>query len=172
MIEGWKAGLAAGVLAACLVTARGGILENARALLSAGKHGDVDVVLAPLLSQTPPSLDALLLSFEAAVADGRLYAAERRAMAVLDGNGKPSASFLHAAADVAGKLGKDGVRRDRLVYFLQVEPGATPQVRNALAELCSEGGDAAFFIRYVKAFGPDADALDLGLLCLLRQREG
>ncbi|NLE43013.1 MAG: hypothetical protein GX615_14470, partial [Lentisphaerae bacterium] len=131
----------------------------------------MDVVLAPLLSQTPPSLDALLLSFEAAVADGRLYAAERRAMAVLDGNGKPSASFLHAA-DVAGKLGKDGVRRDRLVYFLQVEPGATPQVRNALAELCSEGGDAAFFIRYVKAFGPDADALDLGLLCLLRQREG
>ena len=62
--------VSAGVLAACLVTARGGVLENARALLSAGKHGDVDVVLAPLLSQTPPSLDALLLSFEAAVADG------------------------------------------------------------------------------------------------------
>lgn len=153
------------------VAVQAGPIEDARAQLAAGKADAVDAVLAQTLATRPAPRDALLLSFEAALAAGRTYTAERRALAILDAKDPPPAPFLYQAARVAGLLGKTSLRRDRLVYFLQLEPGATPEVRTALATLCREGADATYFARYARQFGTDEDAFLLGLDQLRRLRD-
>ena len=69
---------------------QGGPIEDARQLAASGRHGEVDAALKPLLEKTPASPEALRISFESAVADGRLYTAERRALSLLDDSGKPA----------------------------------------------------------------------------------
>jgi TolA-binding protein len=157
-------------LSACVLQA--GPLEDAEARLKAGKPEEVDGLLAALLELRPAPREALLLSFEAAAADGRLYTAERRALAVLEAKEPPPADFLFQAAGVAGALGKTSVQQDRLTYFLQLDQGATPEVQAALVTLCKQGATPALFARYVQQFGTGPEALDLGLTMLRRMREG
>lgn len=142
---------------------QGGPIEDARQLAASGRHGEVDAALKPLLEKTPASPEALRISFESAVADGRLYTAERRALSLLDDSGKPAPDIVFKAAEVAGLLGKASIKRDRMAYYVKLETGATPQVRRALVSLCLEGADAAHLIRYAQQFGADGDSLALGL---------
>lgn len=148
-----------------------GPLEDAQARLRSGKPSEVDALIAALLEQRPAPREALLLSFDAAVADGRLYTAERRALAVLEGKDAPPPAFLFQAAQVAGELGKTSIQRDRLVYFLQLEQGTTPDAQSALVTLCKDGTDATHFARYAKQFGAGPDAMHLGMMLLRRMRE-
>lgn len=156
---------------ACAQTIFAGPLEDARALLAAGKPGQVDAKLGALLEAAKPSRDVLLVSFDAALAAGKLYTAERRALAIMESPGEPPAKFLADAAEVAGLLGKDSIRRDRLMYLAKVEKNATPLAKKALASLLWDGAEAELFARYVKQFGPDADSLELGMRNLRRLRE-
>ena len=150
-------------LAMMVCLAQGGPLEDAKQLAASGRHGEVDAALEPLLEKVPVSTEALLVSFDSAVADGRLFTAERRALSILDSGQKPTADFVFKAAEVAGLLGKTSIKRDRMAYYAKLEPGATPQVRRALVALCLEGAEAENLIRYAQQFGADGDSLTLGI---------
>ena len=92
-------------LAMMVCLAQGGPLEDARQLAASGRHGEVDAALKPLLEKVPVSTEALLVSFDSAEADGRIFTAERRALSILESGQKPTADFVFKAAEVAGLLG-------------------------------------------------------------------
>lgn len=107
-------------------------------------------------------------TLETALDDARPYSAERHAMRLIATNTAPAAPFLYTAANVAGAIGKPDVRRDRLLYVVRTEQGATPEARAALVALCLDGADADFFARYVRQFGADGDTFEIGLRQLRR----
>ena len=63
-------------LAMMVCLAQGGPLEDAKQLAASGRHGEVDAALKPLLEKVPVSTEALLVSFDSAVADGKIDASE------------------------------------------------------------------------------------------------
>ncbi|NLF84899.1 MAG: hypothetical protein GX571_02175, partial [Lentisphaerae bacterium] len=147
-----------------------GPIEDARALLAAGKPAEVDAVLGKLLDRRPVASDALVVSFQAAVADGRPYTAERRIAALLEKGGEADPKLIYQAAVVAGQVGKASLRRERLLYFLRQEKGWNAEVEAALLALCLDGGDADHYARYL-ASAPATEAnLDLGLRMLAQMR--
>ena len=133
------------VLAVALGSVWAGPVEDARALLAAGKFGEVDGALGEALIARPTNKDAQMVSFEAAVRDGRYYTAERRAISVLELKERPDPLFLYQAARVAERLGKGSVMRDRLIYFVELEAGATAEAKAALESLCADATSPKFY---------------------------
>ena len=105
-----------------------GPLEDARARLAAGKPGEVDAALGKLLDRRPVPGDVLTVSFQAAVADGRPYTAERRVAALIEKGGEVDPKLIFQAAEVAGQIGKMSLRRERLLFFLRQEKGWNAEV--------------------------------------------
>ncbi len=148
-----------------------GPLEEAQAALKAGKPGEVDAKLGQLLERRPVPNEVLLLSFEAAMAAGRPYTAERRINALLEKGGGLPPNIAFQAAEVAGQLNKNSLRRERLHYFLRHENGWNEQVERALLYLCRDGGDADLFARYIASVPASEANFELGLQMLQQMRE-
>jgi|LSQX01.3.fsa_nt_gb TolA-binding protein len=147
-----------------------GPLEDARALLAAGKPGEVDAALGKLLDRRPVASDVLIVSFQAAMADGRPYTAERRISALLEKGGAVDPKLIYQAAVVAGQLGKTSLRRERLLFFLRQEKGWNADVEAALLALCLDSGDADHYVRYLSSAPATEANLDLGLRMLAQMR--
>jgi TolA-binding protein len=147
-----------------------GPLEDARALLAAGKPGAVDAKLGNLLERRPVSSEVLILSFQAALADGRPYTAERRMNSLLEKGGTVAPKLIFQAAGVAGEINKTSLRRERLLFFLREEKGWNEDVEAALLAVCLDGGDADHFIRYIASAPPTEANFEMGLRMLTQMR--
>ena len=147
-----------------------GPVEDAHALFNSGKYGEVDEKLGALLDKRPVPMEVLQLSFDAAVKAGRPYTAERRYNAMLEKGDKLSADVLYRAAIIAGEIGKPTVRRDRLIFFLKNDTGWNDNVESALAFICRDGGDAAYYARYMEKVQATPAAFQLGMDMLVQMR--
>lgn len=148
-----------------------GPLEDAKALYAQGKFGEVDEKLSALLDRRPVPQEVLLLSFNASIKAGRPYTAERRYGDLSSGGAKLPSDVLFNAAMVSGQIGKTGVRRDRLIYFLNNEPGWNENVETALGILCRDGGDGEHYERLMKNIPATQASYNLGMQMLQQMRQ-
>lgn len=146
----FKAAALASVFALQTAVLSAGPLDDAKKAYAAGKYGEVDDILGALLQRRPVPEEVLTLSFNAAIKAGRPYTAERR-YGDLSGRGaKLPSDILFKAAIVAGEIGKNNLRRDRLDYFLKQDTGWNENVERALILLCRTDPNGAYFTRLLQ----------------------
>ena len=100
-------------------------LEDAKAQLANKEYGSVDKTLGQLLSETPPSPEALRISLDAAVTDGRFFTAMNRCESLLDDGGRQDAGIVATAARMA-RLTGDAIRETELLkLYVSLKPEKT-----------------------------------------------
>ena len=138
-------------------------LDDAKKAFAAGKYAQVDDTLGALLERRPVPEEVLQLSFSASVRAGRFYTAERRYADITSKGGKISPKLVFEAALVADAIGKPGLRRDRLLYFLKSEKGWNEDVERALVLLCRTDPDGDHFARLFASSQPTERTLKIYL---------
>ncbi|HYE07756.1 MAG TPA: PA14 domain-containing protein [Planctomycetota bacterium] len=138
-------------------------VDEARALIAAGKPGEVDTALGSALTDDGGTPEALRTSFDAAIADGRMLTAQQRATALLK-TGYQDAGFLWQAARLADGMGDESVALGRYQAFVRAVATADERSAAALRYLLARGTYPDEYQRYlttVAARGGEAFALGM-----------
>ena len=146
-------------------------LATARAQLRAGETGQVDETLRALLEVDPAPEAALILSFEAARADGRVFTAERRVRELIRRRGDAEPRWIYEGALVARDTGDETRYLDRLLFYTRHETSRTPQMAAALRTLSLRSTSPEAFRKYHELYGTDRARFDYGLGMMSRIRE-
>lgn len=153
--------VAALLLPATVSPAFAGPVEDARAALEAGEYANVDKALKSLLEQSVPPVEALEISLEAAIADGRVVTAQRRVTRLLKVVPEPSPELLHRAAVVAERAGEDRLALSRHLSYSEAVTGASAQLEHSLRYLLQNGAYPDSCRKYVGVFGTTSGAWTL-----------
>ncbi len=150
----------------------GGPIEDAQKLIQEKKFGQVDAALDKLLTQKAPPKEALELSLQAAVADGRYVTAYQRANALLDAAGGKDLALVYQAATLAAQAAEYRDALGKYLYYVQNQPKATPELRQAMHYLLREGAHPDVLQKYIALYGPTDAAWSLGTATLDRLLDG
>jgi len=159
----------------CLVLSTAGSvagpLEDARKLIAEGKFGEVDAALSEPLAQTPPPAEALKISMEAAMADGRFVSAGRRCQALLDGMDRKDPEVIFTAAHLSNLAGDTTREAEMWVLFMRLQTEPSEKQRRALLRLIAIGTEGSAFTRYAGQYEVDESILKQGTAMLTRLAE-
>lgn len=128
-------------------------LEEARRLYNSGKYAQVEEALSGALQQKTPSAEALNLSLQAAIADGRYLAAEKRVAALLERREKEDTELLYLAGKVARWAGEESKALDRFRLYAKSKTDKSPALEKAYA-FCFERGAYPDLVKaYTRLYG-------------------
>nr|MBA3848338.1 hypothetical protein [Planctomycetota bacterium] len=154
-----------------VVGLHGAGVDEARALIAAGKPGEVDSALGSALTDNGGTPEALRASFDAAIADGRMLTAQQRATALLK-TGYQDAEFLWQAARLADGMGDESVALGRYQAFIRAVATADERTTAALRYLLARGTYPDEYQRYLTTVGATGgEAFGLGMNQLERLLE-
>jgi TolA-binding protein len=138
-------------------------VEDAKKLLAAGKTAEVDAALGAMLTDKGGDPAALRVSFDAAMADGRLLTAQVRAAALLKA-GVKDPELLWKAALLADMLGEESVALSRYLSFVRAVPGNDERTARALRFLLARGPYPEEYQRFLGSVGgKGGEAVSVGL---------
>ena len=146
------------VAAACQVSA--GPIEDAQALLAQKKYDQVDTVLEKLLQQEKPPEAALRVSLDAALASGRVVAAQQRVSALLQITQTPD--LLYLGGEIADRAGDANLAGARFLTYARQANQKSDKLAAALRYLLRKNTYPDEYRKYMALFGPDGTAWALG----------
>ncbi len=157
----------AAALALTAATAPGGV-DEARKLLAEKRYDQVDKALGGDLRGPSPSAEALGISLEAAVADGRLVTAQRRVTALLKATSARDLDLVYRGARIAEQAREDSLALTRYVDYAQRSAARSEKLRHALTVLAVRGKFPQLYRKYLRLYGKDEVAWKLGIGLLAR----
>ncbi len=165
--------LKATILSFAIITAAAGSLfaapiDDAKALLAQKKYEEVDKALGELLTGQSPNPEALKISFDAAMADGRVITASKRIDTLLDITEGKDPALLLQGAELAENLSDSRKALVRYVAYARLENNRTPSLEKALIYVLSKGPYADEYKKYLQIFGPTDRGWDMGQQLLER----
>ena len=135
-------------------------LDDAKAQLAQKNYDQVDKVLVKDLASRTPSLEALRLSLNAAIAAGRPVTAEARIGALLKQQ-LHDPQLLLTGAKVAEILSDEQLALTRYLAYARAETKNTGSLEAALAYVLQHDAYPDELRKYVDTFGPSARAWNL-----------
>ena len=150
----------------CILFASAGPVEDAQALLAQKKYDQIDAVLEKLLSQEKPPEAALRVALDAALATGRVVAAEKRIGALLQITQSPD--LLYLGGEIADRAGDANLAGARFLTFARQTDQKSDTLSYALRYLLRKNTYPEEFKKYVTLFGADGTAWTLGCTQLER----
>jgi len=140
--------------------AQAGIPE-ARKLLSDKKYSQVDKALGKALQGKSPAVEALQISLDAAMADGRFVTAQRRITALLKAKSN-DLDLVFKAAQIAKLACRDSLAMSRYLDYAQRQNTKSEKLRYALAYVVVNGKFPQQYKKYIRLFGKDQVAWTMG----------
>jgi hypothetical protein len=140
--------------------AQAGIAE-AKKLLADKNYSQVDRALGGDLRSTKPSSEALKISLDAAIADGRFVTAQRRVTALLKKNGN-DLKLVFQGAEIAKLACKDSLAMSRYLDYAQRQNTKSDNLRYALAYVSANGKFPQQYKKYIRLYGRDEISWKLG----------
>lgn len=153
-----------GVLALACVTGglRAGPIEDARALVQQKKYDDVDKVLERELAAKTPNEQALRISFDAALASGRIVTASNRITTLLKVTQNKEPRLVYLGAEVAAASGDTRMALVRYLAYARLVDQKTPELEEALRYVLKRETYPEEYKKFVRIFGNDALAWQYG----------
>jgi len=152
------AAISAMLIAATSATA--GVSE-ARKLLAEKKYSQVDKALGGELRSTSPSAEALKISLDAAMAEGRFVTAQRRVTALMKA-GSNDLDLVFQGARIAKLACKDNLALSRYLDYSRRRNSKSDKLRYALAYVAVNGKSPQQYKKYVRLYGADEVAWRMG----------
>ena len=145
------------LLSAGTICAQTGPLERAREAIAQQRYGEVDRHLRDLLDRPSPPAEALQLSMQAAVADGRFFTARRRCNSLLSGDGRDNPKLVHLGGHLA-ELTADRTREAELYSrYVTLAPEKSDDLRHALLRLVEIGNRPQAVAKYLESYEASSD---------------
>ncbi len=173
--QGWRIKFAWSTVTVFLVLwslvagASAGPLEDARVLFQQEKYDQVDRQLRDLLDQASPPVEALQLSLQAALADGRYFTARQRCDALLDNGGRQDTKLVYLGGHLAQLTGDTTREAELLSLYVTLAPGKSDELRRALLRLVQIGNRPQAVKKYLELYSANDDfyAQAIGMLSRL-----
>jgi TolA-binding protein len=143
-----------------ITPADGGIPE-AKKLLSDKKYSQVDKALGNALRGKSPSSEALQISLDAAMADGRFVTAQRRVTSLLKTKSN-DLELVFKGAQIAKLACKDSLALSRYLDYAQRQNAKSDKLRYALAYVAANGKFPQQYKKYLRLYGKDEIAWNMG----------
>ncbi len=148
-----------GVLLLCCAQAD---VEQARKLFQQKKYAEAEKILEEELNKPKPSLPALKMGIENALATGRMITAEKRAGTLLKAIENKNPHLVFTAAQLAWLTGEDDLALSRFLLFVKQSKNKSEQNRMALEYLLARGAYPDLYAQYIKMYGATDQAWDYG----------
>ena len=145
-----------------------GPIEDARKLLKDGKYDQVDTVLKEQLASVDPPAEALVVSLDAAVAQGKVITAQRRVTRLLKITSNADLDLVYRGATISERLGERRMAMSRYLIYVRKQTGSDDRVRHALEYLIAKGKFPAEYKKYVSLFGTKGEAWNMGMALVRR----
>ena len=149
-------------------TASAGPIEDAKKLLKEGKYDQVDTVLKEQLASDSPSAEALVISLDAAVAQGKVITAQRRVTRLLKITANADLNLVYRGATISEQVGERRMALSRYLIYVRKQKGSDDRMRHAMEYLVSEGKFPAEYKKYVSLLGSGDKAWDMGMALIKR----
>jgi|GEM_PF-757294 len=149
-------------------SASAGPIEDARKLLKEGKFDQVDTVLKEQLASTSPPAEALGISLEASVAQGKVITAQRRITRLLKITANADLKMVYRGAMISEQVGERRMALSRYLIYVRKQTGSDDRMRHALEYLVAEGKFPAEYKKYVSLLGTGDKAWNMGLALVKR----
>ncbi|MDP6543376.1 MAG: tetratricopeptide repeat protein [Phycisphaerae bacterium] len=151
-----------------LSAASAGPIEDARKLLKEGKYDQVDTVLKEQLASVQPPAEALVVSLDAAVAQGKVITAQRRITRLLKITSNADLKLVYRGAMISEQAGERRMALSRYLTYVRKQKGSDDRMRHALEYLISEGKFPAEYKKYISLFGTKNNAWSMGMALIRR----
>ncbi len=148
--------------------ASAGPIEDARKLLKEGKYDQVDTVLQKQLESVDPPAEALVISLDAAVAQGKVITAQRRVTKLLKITANADLKLVYRGAMISERVGERRMAMSRYLVYVRKQTGSDDRVRHALEYLITKGKFPAEYKKYVSLFGTKGEAWNMGMALIRR----
>ncbi|MBT3200408.1 MAG: tetratricopeptide repeat protein [Phycisphaerales bacterium] len=151
-----------------LSSASAGPIEDARKLLKDGKFDQVDTVLKEQLAAAQPPAEALMISLDAAMAQGKVITAQRRVTMLLKVTANADLDLVYRGAMISEQVGERRMALSRYLMYVRKQKGSDEKMRHALGYLVAEGKFPAEYKKYVSMLGTGDEAWDIGFALVKR----
>ena len=151
-----------------LSAASAGPIEDARKLLEAGKYDQVDTVLKEQLASAEPPAEALVISLDASVAQGKVITAQRRVTRLLKITANADLNLVYRGATISEQVGERRMALSRYLIYVRKQTGSDDRMRHALEYLVAKGKFPAEYKKYVSVFGTNDNAWNAGMALIKR----
>jgi len=149
------------VLIASSISPAGAGVSEAKKLLADKKYADVDKALGRALRSTSPPTEALKVSLDAAIADGRFVTAQRRITALMKANSN-DLELVFQGAQIARLACKDSLALSRYLDYAQRQNTKGDNLRFSLAYVIVNGRFPQQYKKYIRLYGKDELAWKMG----------
>ena len=146
----------------------GAAVDDARKLLEAKQYDKVDEVLRKDLEAAAPPAEALRVSLEAAMAQGRIITAQRRVTALLKVVGETDLDLVYQAARISEQAGERRSALSRYLVYVRKQTDKPERMKHALEYLVAKGKFPGEYKKYIKVFGANERTWNMGMALVKR----
>jgi len=151
-----------------LSTASAAPVDEAKKLLKDGKFDQVDTVLKEQLAAASPSVDALKVSLDAAMAQGKVITAQRRITSLLKATSNADLDLVYRGAMISEQVGERRMALSRYLTYARKQKGSDDRMRHALEYLVTRGKFPAEYKKYVSVLGASDKSWKTGMALMNR----
>jgi TolA-binding protein len=163
------AGICLTAICAVLISSRispaGAGIPEAKKLMASKEYSKVDKALGKALQGASPSSEALQISLDAAMADGRFVTAQRRVTALLKTKSS-DLDLVFKGAQIAKLACQDSLALSRYLDYAQRQNAKSDKLRYALAYVAANGKFTQQYKKFIRLYGKDEISWSMGTALL------